>query len=197
MDFQTPLTQKPASTQIDGLSYIKNYITREQAAALIDHIDESPWDTGLKRRVQHYGWRYDYKARRVEHSAFLGPLPAWLRGMSENLARRGIFASAPDQVIINEYLPGQGISAHVDCAACFGPIIASLSLGSACIMRFSRQPVRIEKTLAAQSLLVLTGEARGKWTHEIPARKSDLIDGRKQTRSRRLSLTFRTINVGY
>lgn len=31
------------------------------------------------------------------------------------LQQAGLFADTPDQVIINEYQPGQGISAHIDC----------------------------------------------------------------------------------
>jgi hypothetical protein len=28
----------------------------------------------MKRRVQHYGWQYDYKASRVDSASYLGPL---------------------------------------------------------------------------------------------------------------------------
>lgn len=60
-----------------------------------------------------------------------------LQGLAERLVADGRFAAVPDQVIANEYLPGQGISAHVDCEPCFGEVIASLSLLSACEMRFA------------------------------------------------------------
>lgn len=49
------------------------------------------------------------------------------------------------------------------------------------------------QVLAPRSLLVLSGEARFNWTHGIPARKSDVIDGKKIARGRRVSLTFRTV----
>jgi alkylated DNA repair dioxygenase AlkB len=42
-----------------------------------------------------------------------------------------------DQAIINEYQPGQGISPHVDCVPCFGPVVAAISLGSDCVMDFT------------------------------------------------------------
>ena len=194
MDFQTNLTQKQTFTKIGGLSYFADYISCLKAESLVDHIDNSLWDTRLKRRVQHYGWRYDYKARRVDSSAFLGILPDWLEVLAAKLVHDGLFASKPDQVIVNEYLPGQGISAHVDCLPCFGHTIASLSLGSSCVMRFSNGSTRVENYLVDRSLLVFSGEARAKWKHEIPARKSDLIDGQKIARDRRLSLTFRNVN---
>lgn len=50
---------------IDGLTYIPDYIDATSEDALISTIDVQPWITELKRRVQHYGWRYDYKARSV------------------------------------------------------------------------------------------------------------------------------------
>jgi hypothetical protein len=39
----------------------------------------------------------------------------------------------------------------------------------------------------------ISGEARHVRTHAIPARKSVIVNGPKQPRSRRLSLTFREI----
>jgi len=45
--------------------------------------------------------------------------------------------------------------------------------------------------LEPHSLLMLSGEARYSWSHEIPARQSDLIEGMRVTRGRRVSLTFR------
>ena len=44
-------------------------------------------------------------------------------------------------------------------------------------------------------LLILSREARYDWTHEIPARKSDVIDGVRRARARRVSLTFQTVTI--
>ena len=95
-----------------------------------------------------------------------------------------------NQLIVNEYEPGQGISAHID-APCFGPAIATLSLGSACVMRFSNGDRHEDVWLDRRMCVVLTGPARSEWTHAIPTRKSDPRHGRRLARSRRLSLTFR------
>lgn len=107
----------------------------------------------------------------------------------------GMFDTSPDQVIANEYLPGQGISAHVDCEPCFGAVIASVSLLSATEMQFRdlRTSEARAVILAPRSLLVLAGPARHDWTHAIPARRSDVIDGVRIARGRRVSLTFRTM----
>lgn len=100
-------------------------------------------------------------------------------------------------MIVNEYLPDQGISAHVDCEPCFGPAIASLSLGGPVQMAFRHRQAgeQISLTLEPLMLLILSGQARYDWTHEIPARKSDLIAGVRQPRARRVSLTFRTVTL--
>ena len=62
-------------------------------------------------------------------------------------------------------------------------------------MRFRNRKSRLlyDVDLAPQSLLVLNGEARYDWTHEIAARKNDLIDGQRRPRGRRISLTFRKV----
>jgi len=122
---------------ISGLTYVPDFITPAEHEFLLSQIDQHPWLTDLKRRVQHYGYKYDYKARTVGNDAYLGLLPIWLSSLSKKLHDDGIFPSAPDQVIVNEYIPGQGISAHIDCVPCFAGTIASLSLGSPCIMEFS------------------------------------------------------------
>jgi len=75
------------------------------------------------------------------------------------------------------------------------PIIASLSLGGAAEMAFRSRLTgdRSAIILPPRSLLTLKGESRYDWTHEIPARKSDVIDGARMPRVRRVSLTFRTV----
>lgn len=176
-----------------GLKYLPDFVSGEEADYLANKIDAKPWRSDLKRRVQHYGYRYDYKARQAREEDYLGPLPPFLQVLAGRLTHAGHFGSVPDQVIVNEYMPGQGISAHVDCRPCFGDVIASLSLLSSCVMRLENRKISQQVDLALEpgSLLVLAGEARHVWTHAIPARKSDIVNGQKHPRSRRLSLTFR------
>ena len=186
---------KTPETDISGLIYVPDFITFAEHDFLLSQIDQKPWLTDLKRRVQHYGYKYDYKARTVSNNAYLGPLPDWLSSISKKLHDDGVFLSVPDQVIVNEYLPGQGISAHIDCAPCFADTIASLSLGSPCIMEFSNPKTGEKKSIVLQgrSLIALSGPARYEWQHAIPAKKSDIINGIKTERARRVSLTFRNV----
>jgi len=178
-----------------GLEIVEGFLNPYEADALLLEIDRSPWMADLSRRVQHYGYRYDYRAKRVDHSMKLGPLPSWLRSIAEDLRARGWFDHEPDQAIVNEYEPGQGISAHVDCEPCFGETVASLSLASSVTMRFERlsDGSSIDVRLPERSLAVLTDDARHQWTHAIPARKSDVVDGVRVPRHRRVSVTFRSV----
>lgn len=160
---------------------------------LIAEIDAGIWQHDLRRRVQHYGYRYDYKARRIDADMRLSELPLWLNAWCERL----VVALIPEQVIINEYQAGQGIAPHIDCIPCFGEVVASLSLGSACVMDFMHAESQEKRSvmLPVGSLLILSGEARYRWKHGISARKSDMWQGSKHPRTRRISLTFRSVIV--
>lgn len=179
---------------VPGLQYFSNYIGGFEQQALLDIIDQQLWLTDLKRRVQHYGYKYDYKARMVIAELYLGALPDWLQPLAQRLHQDGLFSDAPDQAIINEYMPGQGISPHIDCVPCFGKEVASLSLGSDCVMEFTHPTHSKQvKMLEPGSLLVLSGPARYEWQHCIPARKSDVVGNNKIMRARRVSITFRRV----
>jgi alkylated DNA repair dioxygenase AlkB len=183
---------------VSGLKCIPEFISEPQEAALLAAVDAEPWLPDLKRRVQHYGYRYDYKARKIDPSMYLGPLPQWVRSLAARLVADGHLPVLPDQLIVNEYLSGQGISTHVDCVFCFGPVICSVSLASQCVMVFSSVACDQSASLQLErgSLLVLSDDARYKWRHAIPARKADKFSGEVLARGRRVSLTFRTVIGG-
>ncbi|MEO1644995.1 MAG: alpha-ketoglutarate-dependent dioxygenase AlkB, partial [Chloroflexota bacterium] len=153
------------------------------------------WMTDMKRRVQHYGYVYDYKKRIVTSDMTLGGLPDWLADLAGRVHTAGYISAMPDQVIINEYVPGQGISPHVDCEPCFDDTILSLSLGSACMMDFTHIESQRKDSilLAPRSLLIMAGEARYDWKHGIATRKSDVVDSERIARQRRISLTMRKV----
>jgi alkylated DNA repair dioxygenase AlkB len=193
----TPLPAILIPMKVQGLQYLEDFIDDATQEMLLQSIEHEPWRDDLQRRVQHYGYRYDYKARQIDRSMFLGQLPSWVLSVGDSLVKKGIFAKTPDQLIVNEYQPGQGISAHIDCVPCFGPVVASLSLLSSCLIEFiSKESGEVVPLwLAPRSLLVLSEEARYRWQHRIPARKTDVINAVPHKRGRRISLTFRTIQL--
>ena len=61
----------------------------------------------------------------------------WAAELAQRLHHDGYGAQQPDQLIVNEDEPSQGIAGHVDCIPCFDDTILSISLGSACVMMFT------------------------------------------------------------
>lgn len=114
------------------------------------------------------------------------------------MSDEGLADEVTNQTIVNEYRPGQGIAAHVDCVPCFGATILSLSLGSSCVVGFSRRTKgeRVPLLVEPVSLLFMRGAARYAWRHGIPDMKTDIFEARAVTCDRKVSLTFRNIIMG-
>ena len=173
---------------MDGLIELNNFISVDEEKTLLENIDKCAWNTSLSRRTQHYGYVYNYSK-----GSILTPtkeIPEWMDYLIERLSP--YVSQQINQAIINEYIPGVGIAPHID-AKTFGDTIISISLGSKCIMEFTRDGEKIEKVLNRQSCIILQGESRNVWKHSIPARKSDVINGVKTNRNRRVSITFRHV----
>ncbi len=171
-----------------GGDYIYDFIDEVAERELLASIDNENWIEDLKRRVQHYGYRYDYTARTIDANDKLGELPAWAGGVIEKLTAGTdpIFKQTPDQIIVNEYEPGQGIAPHTD-RDCFGPVLASLSLGGECEMKIKHPDDKSRDftvCLKPRSLIFFLGESRDKWKHGLRLNKKN---------ARRVSLTFRTV----
>ncbi|WP_198084381.1 alpha-ketoglutarate-dependent dioxygenase AlkB [Variovorax sp. E3] len=180
----------------EGLQIVADFVSSSEERNLLSLIDDSEWDTGMARRVQHYGWRYDYKSKKVDGEAFLGPLPVWAADLGERLFQKGLLNELPDQVIVNEYVGAQGINKHIDCPSCFrGPVI-TISLNESWEMVFSRRTEagndeKYKVLLPRGSAAVLDGAARSIWSHEIPRRPKE----QGLLRGRRVSITFRKVNT--
>jgi alkylated DNA repair dioxygenase AlkB len=50
-----------------------------------------------------------------------------------------------------------------------------------------------EVYVAPDSLYIMSGEARYIWKHSMLSRKTDMVDGKRIKRGRRISLTFRNV----
>ncbi len=82
--------------------------------SLIETIDRQSWEHSLKRRFQQYGYRYDDKNRTIGKAEWLGPLPEWTARTKTLLHQQNVFEACPDQMIVNEYLPGRGIASLIE-----------------------------------------------------------------------------------
>ena len=179
---------------IPGLKITPNFISSNYEQELIKNILQEPWNTALARRTQHYGYKYNYTSRSITQNDFLGPFPQWLDQLTDYITTNANLKRKPDQVIINEYLPGQSIAPHIDVPSIFDEHICSLSLGSNIMMIYShRDGQKHEYYLERCSLLEMTDDARYKWKHSIPSKKVDIVNGFKMPRGTRYSITFRKI----
>ena len=178
-----------------GAAIVPDIVTEAEERRILTRIADAPWLTDLSRRVQHYGYRYDYGGRSAGRHAPATQFPRWASVIAERL--QPLFdGTMPEQCIVNEYRPGQGIGMHADHAA-FGPVVVSVSLGAEWPMHFRPRSVRpymrhglaSDETavLPRRSALVLRGQARSAWMHGI-----DAIASTHQPETR-ISATFRTL----
>ncbi|KAK6260223.1 Alpha-ketoglutarate-dependent dioxygenase AlkB-like - like 1 [Theobroma cacao] len=113
-----------------------------------------------------------------------------------------------DQLIVNVYHPGEGICAHVDLMR-FEDGIAIVSLESSCVMHFTRVEAgsniveqgelhlrvgKIPVHLTPGSLVLMSGEARYLWKHEINRNPGfQMWGGQELIQEKRISITLRKL----
>ena len=170
----------------DGAQLIAPFITPQQEAWLMDHIDERPWDTQAGGRRQIYDGT-DYTT---------APIPMFLTHLGRHLTHQGIFQDIPQHVTVNEYLPGQGINNPAAKADDPWKAVACLSLLSDIILNFRATHLTRRHSVACHlprlSLLFLRGPSRHQWTHSIHKRLTDHSHGVTIPRMRRVSITLRS-----
>lgn len=169
----------------EGLRLSIDFVSTEEEKALLEGVNARVWDTSLRRRTQHYGYLHDYS--NPDAIKKVDPLPAWCEVVIDRLLAQKLLLVRPDQMIVNEYVPGQGIAPHVDNTRLFEDGIVSLSLGSDIVMDFRKGLEHRQLLLACRSVIVMHGAARFLWSHGIAARRAD----GKVKRGKRVSLTFR------
>ena len=189
------MTRDTTSIFASGAVIVPDIVTEAEERRILLRISQAPWMTDLSRRVQHYGYRYDYRQPGSARHTPAAPFPRWATAVAERL--RPLFdGRLPEQCIVNEYRPGQGIGMHADHSS-FGDVVVSLSLAAAWTMNFRPRNARpyVRGGLASdevvllprRSALVLRGPARSGWMHGIdPAATA----GRSETR---VSATYRTL----
>ena len=138
-----------------------------------------------RRAVLHFGYAYDFDTWELTQT---DPMPDYLTDIRARCAE--LTRTDPalfEQALVTHYPSGATIGWHRDANA-FGPVVAGLSLGSDCLMRFQRRAAGGERRVFEQPLerrsgYALTAAARWAWQHSIPAVQQE-----------RYSITFRTIN---
>ena len=188
--------------QVPGLEYHAAFLSKSEQESLIEEIEAKPnaWRPLLDRRVQNWGG--------LPHARGMVavPLPPYLAKLGSKLTSIGLFTQQQpsNHVLINEYVPGQGIMAHTDGPA-YMPVAAIVSLHSSVLFDLHRDGVVVASLWAVPgSLIVLRNDAYQLFHHGIAARKTDYVDHdvvlnknlapphtSVVARQRRVSLTFR------
>ncbi|KAL7081604.1 hypothetical protein ACP275_14G049700 [Erythranthe tilingii] len=117
--------------------YIPEYVTSAEEQLLLNNIYRAPiskWKSLKNRRLQNWGGVVHEKGLLAQD------LPPWLTKVTQRIYEESkLFPSAINHVLINEYLPDQGIMPHQDGPA-YVPVVAILSLGSPVVMDFVPHP---------------------------------------------------------
>lgn len=191
---------------VPGLKYYPEYLTKDEEKELLKLIHDSKELTSIthstdSRKVIQYGYTYSYDRSGVTKC---DPIPDIYKKLIETERVKKVIGTefAFDQLIINQYLPGQGISPHIDHTKYFGEIVFCISIGADTLVEFTQKKNEFTKGddtqyIAPRSAYAMTGDLRYKWYHAI--------SGSKRTAGRnmgdpayegvRYSLTFRKVIV--
>lgn len=175
----------------NGLLLIPDYVSVTEEVALITEIDSEAWDTTIRRRVQHYGFKFEYSKLAVDTGRPVKPFPP---KCDELTHRSELSDHGFNQLTINEYVPGIGIASHCDTHSSFTDIIAVVSLGAPINMDFVSDcgSEKVSVDIPSRSLFFMAGDSRYGWRHGVAGRKTDRdVEGILRSRGRRISLTWR------
>ena len=65
---------------------VPDIVTEAEEERILLRISQAPWMTDLSRRVQHYGFRYDYRGQRQPAGTTpRPPFPRWAEVIGERL----------------------------------------------------------------------------------------------------------------
>ena len=174
------------------MSYHENVLSEEEKNNLLEWLD-SVWNSKCQnihvgsRKVVQFGYEYIYSKRDVGK---LGEdIPEILKTILISKIQDSR-AQNINQCIINRYLDGEVITEHID-AHVFESPICCFTFGSEAEMLFLKRDKQrniLDKysiTPKSNSLYIMDGEARSKWSHQMIAHKND---------TPRYSFTFRIVN---
>ncbi|CAN8064982.1 unnamed protein product [Agarophyton chilense] len=200
-----PSTTPFEHPKLPSMRYYNHFITRPQELQLVHDVNthRSAWKHLNNRTLQNWGGLPHVKGMLPI------PLPTFLQPLTQQLAQSNIFSAPPNHVLINRYLPGQGIHPHKDGPA-YKPLAAIISLQSAIVMDFYKAAENgqigqhaASMLLRPRSLLLISGHVYEQMYHAIAERHVDNIDhsvlnaahdelNTSIPRAERTSLTVRT-----
>ena len=158
----------------NGLRYLPEFLSRDEERVLLEGIatlelrEAQYKEFTAKRRVASFGASYDFTENELMPAPVIAPFLLPLR--AKVAAWLGIEAERFGYALVSEYRPGTELGWHRDVPQF--EVVAGVSLGTACTMRFRPFPPRkgariLTLPLEPRSAYVLRDEARWKWQHSI------------------------------
>lgn len=180
---------------VDGLYFMKNFIDDELHTELLEYLDNNnPMWTSVgnekSRKVIQFGYKYDYSSKDIYKKTI--PMSPLIKKVRDKLSEFFTDYEKFNQCIVNKYLPGEGISKHIDRFE-FGNTICCITIGSGANMYFSRGEYEVPVYTYPKSIYIMTNDARYKWKHEMKSTKNDIINGKNIERGIRIFITFREV----
>jgi len=192
---------------IAGISYIPALVSKEESRSIVDLVLSVPtanprWVHLRGRALQCWGGQATELTTDTSNSRFIPEsLPQYLEEICKRLVESSIFPSdaAPNHVLINRYVRGEGIMAHTDGPA-YTPRTATLSLSlerdgevedeseHGAVLTFQRRvrseevgtaqqcPPECEVVLRPRSLVVFSDDAYIEYMHAISDITRDIGD---------------------
>lgn len=171
----------------EGFRYQPEFITSGEEAGLIEQLRVLPFAPfeyrGFvgKRRVVEYGYEFDYSDNKTSVAT---ELPEFLCPLREKCAAfASVGAEELVEAVVHEYPAGAPIGWHRDVPQF--ELVVGVSLASRARMRlkpYKGEGKIVSIMLEPRSVYVMSGAARWKWQHSIPA-----------VEKLRYSITFRTL----
>jgi len=189
----TQMNQKiKNSINLNGFSLVKNYLTENEEVDLINQINNKVWIKDYQRNLQYYNYRNEL-FEPYDLIPIPNKIPDFLQKLIDKMILDGVVTERPDQIIINEYKPGEGLKPHFDRKDYYQNTIVGISLESGTVIEFYKIPEKKKIYIPRRSLYILKDDARYLWKHGIPARKKDVVDNKEIPRQTRISITFRNV----
>ena len=97
---------------VDGLQTIKNYVTKAEQTAILHDLNQYPFVDYAGKSCQEFGQNFSFYIDRFTADY----LPPAVKALGDRLVTDGILTEEerPNYVLVNRYIPGQGIHPHVD-----------------------------------------------------------------------------------
>eukprot|EP01070_Trichotokara_eunicae_P006744 Trichotokara_eunicae@DN5120_c0_g1_i2.p1 len=165
---ECPESEGQPDSGIPTIKFQEDFITKDEEKELIEYIDDQEWEHVLKRRTQHYGFAFDYERLFIDRSR-RSPIPEKIQTLIGKLKEAEIIDrdAEPDQITINEYMPGEGIGYHVDSHSSFGGYVCVVPLLCGTNFEFRKINRKTQNENKMKQPIAISSEEQSDWDRQL------------------------------